>query len=625
MAKTIEDKTIDNIKSLVLDIMFGKDFNSYLPLEVIPTLYSLYTKYLDINPFHNDYYNRDRLIVSNAKLIPALYSTLYFANYPITIDNLKEFSENSNKIPITPEINKDLGIEMTTGYEGEGIGSGVGIALGEKYIKSILNDKKKDVIDFYTYVLCTSNDLMKGISYESTAIASHYNLNKLILLYIEDEEVEENITYRFNSINWNVISVTDGNNTEAISIAIEQAKSEKSKPTIIEIKVNKNKYKNIDFNSLKEEDVSSIKEELEVRDIPYTISQELLDDFRNKLNNRIKDNYENFIKNVDELDEEGKDFFELLNNNKNISFRNFEYELPTESKENPSTTVYKIINKLIDQRKNIISTNIELLNKDSNNERNIKILERTHASASISNGLALLGLKPITIAKLIQLDNEVVPLRLSSIMSLPIIYTFINDSISNGGSKVLEPVEQLTHLRSIPNINVYRPADVNEIIGTFKDISNNKTSPSAIVLSKNDLPILNCTNSNNVSRGGYIVKDFEDNIKGIILSSGEELHSALEVSKRLEDKGIYIRVVSIPNLNKFLSQDDEYIEEVIPVEYKKIVIETSPSMSWSSIVFNSKYLITQNTFGTSGTKDVVLKHFGFDIETLTNKVEELLK
>lgn len=625
MAKTIEEKTIDNMKSLILDTMYNKGKASYLPLEVVPTLYTLYTKYLDINPIHNDYYNRDRIIISNATIMPALYGTLYFANYPISIDDLKEYNENNPKTPGTPELNKDLGIEMNTGYEGEGIGSGVGIALGEKYISSILNNKKKDIIDFYTYVICTSSDLMKGISYESTAIASQYNLNKLILLYIEDTDSKENITYRFNSINWNVISVTDGNNIESLSKAIEQAKAENTKPTIIEIKIDKNKYKNIDFNSLTEENITSIKEELEVRDIPYTISQDLLDDFRNKLNERISNNYDNFIKNVSELDEEDKGFYELLTNNKNISFKNFEYELPTESYENPSTTVYKIINKLIDQRKNIISTNIELLDKNSNKERNITILERIHASASISNGLSLLGLKPISIAKLIQLDNEIVPLRLASIMSLPIIYVYINDSISNGGSIVQQPVEQLTHLRNIPNLNVYRPADVNEIIGTFKDISNNEPSPSAIVLSKDALPILECTNSNNVSRGAYIVKDFDSDIKGIIMSSGEELNSALEVSKRLEDKGIYIRVVSVPNLNKFLNQDDEYIEEVLPVEYKKIVIEKSPSTSWSNLVFNSKYLITQDTFGITGTKEKVLENFGFDIDSLTNKVEELLK
>ena len=625
MAKTIEEKTIDNMKSLILDTMYGKDNASFLPLEVVPTLYTLYTKYLEINPFHNDYYNRDRLIISNASIIPALYGSLYFANYPITIEDLKEYNENNDKTPATPEMNKELGIEMNTGYEGEGIGSGVGIALGEKYISSILNDKKKDIIDFYTYVICTSNDLMKGISYESTAIASHYKLNKLILLYIVDEDLEENITYRFNSINWNVISVTDGNNVESLSKAIEQAKTEKSKPSIIEIKIDKNRYKNIDFSSLTEENITSIKEELDVRDIPYTISQELLDDFRNKINERTIIKYNDYIKNLEEMTEEEKDFFELLNNNKNISFKNFEYELPTESKENPSTTVYKIINKLIEQRKNIISTNIELLGNSNDTERNITILERIHASASISNGLALVGLKPISIAKLIQLDNQSVPLRLASIMSLPIIYVYTNDSISNGGSKVLQPVEQLTHLRTIPNLNVYRPADVNEIIGTFKDISNNEISPSVITLSKDDLPILECTNSNNVGRGGYIVKDFESDIKGIIMSSGEELNSALEVSKRLEDKGIYIRVVSVPNLNKFLNQDDEYLEEVLPVEYKKIVIEKSPSMAWSNLVFNSKYLIAQDTFGCAGTKDTILQKFGFDIDSLTDKVEELLK
>ena len=207
-----------------------------------------------------------------------------------------------------------------------------------------------------------------------------------------------------------------------------------------------------------------------------------------------------------------------------------------------------------------------------------------------------------------------------------LLLIFSHDSISVGeDGPTHQPVEQLLGLRSIPNLEVFRPADANEVIGSYKAIMEKKSGPAVITLSRNELPILNTTNAGGVSKGGYVVYDTERKADGIVIATGEEVHQAIEVAKRLLVKGIAIRVVSMPNLNRFLEQDEEYIEEVLPVEIRKIVVEAASSYSWNRLIFNDKYLITLDQFGASGKKDDVYKKFGFDVDSLEAKVEELLK
>jgi transketolase len=217
-------------------------------------------------------------------------------------------------------------------------------------------------------------------------------------------------------------------------------------------------------------------------------------------------------------------------------------------------------------------------------------------------------------------------LRLSCMMNLSNIFIFTHDSISVGeDGPTHQPVEQLLTLRAMPNLDVFRPADANEVIGSYKAIFDKDNGPSVISLSRNTVPILEETKANEVEKGGYIALDTRNKPVGIIMSSGEELHLAIEVAKRLLVKGIEVRVVSIPNLGRFLRQDSEYIENILPVEVKKIAIEASSSMSWNKLIYNSKYLITLDEFGASGKKIDIYKKYGFDLDTLEEKIEELLK
>ena len=264
--------------------------------------------------------------------------------------------------------------------------------------------------------------------------------------------------------------------------------------------------------------------------------------------------------------------------------------------------------------------------KDNYLGKNIYYGVREHAMAAINNGLALCGFRPYAATYLAFSDYLKPSLRLTSMMNLSNIYIFTHDSISVGeDGPTHQPVEQLLALRSLPNLDVFRPADANEVIGSYKTILAKKNGPSAILLSRNTLPILEETKANEIERGGYIALDTMKKPDCIILSSGEELHLSLEVAKNLKVKGIEIRVVSIPNLGRFLNQEEEYIESILPVEVRKIVIEASSSFSWNKLIYNSKNLITLDEFGTCGKKEDVYRKYGFDITSLEEKIENLLK
>ena len=654
--KRIEEKTIDNIRSLSIDMI--SEANSGHPgiaLGAAPILYTLFANHINIDPEHPDYFNRDRFIMSAGHGSALLYSILYFAGYGLELDDLKKFRKLNSITPGHPEYKVTPGVDMSTGPLGEGLSAAVGVAMAERYLNATFNSAKKDLINFYTYVLCGEGDLMEGASYEALSLAGLHNLNKLIVLYDHNnvtldgeanKTFNENITFRFNAINWNVITVEDGESIEAISKAIEEAKTETQKPTIIEIKTTIGKHsllegKNkVHGGALTKEDVSQIKEKLDIRDIPFTVSNNCITDFREKIQTRCKNLYDKFIKEIDKLDDNYKKMYDyLINEDKSIEEKDIEYQIPENNEEAGRTTGGKILTSIVKSTDFVIGGAADVsgpckvyidgegdFSKDNYKGKNIFYGVREHGMASISNGLALMGLRPFAATFLSFADFMKPSIRLACMMKLPVTYIFTHDSISVGeDGPTHQPVEQLISLRSTPNLDVFRPADANEIIGTYKTIYEKKDSPAAIILSRNNQPILSYTKANEVYLGGYIAKDFQSRRNGIIISCGEELSSAIKVANRLQSKGIDIRVVSMPNINRFLSQDKEYIDKVLPVEVKKIVIEASSSYSWNSIIYNPKYLITLDKFGKSGSKEDIYKEYGFDLESLENKVEELLK
>ena len=646
-----QNKIIDQIRCLGIDMIH--EANSGHPgivLGAAPIIYALYANHLKFDPKNPNYLNRDRFVLSAGHGSALLYAMLYMAGFDISLDDLKAFRQVDSKTPGHPEVGITPGVDCSTGPLGQGIATAVGMAIGETILRSRYN-----VIDYYTYVLCGDGDLMEGISYEAASLAGKLKLNKLIVLYDSnnvsldgktDLTFQENIAMRFISQGWNVITVEDGDSFELVSKAISEAKNSTEKPTLIEVKTTIGKYSELEGTNkvhgspLKDEDISKIKEKLGIRDIPFAISQNICKDFETILNKRQKNLSEEFSKKVSKLDEKlQKELEYFQGTNKVVEMNDFIYTAPDSKEESPRDTSNKILNHVVKNSPYLIGGSADLFSsnktyikdggdysKENPLGNNIFFGVREHAMGAILNGLSLVGFRPYGSTFLAFSDYLKPAMRLSSLMNLANIFIFTHDSISVGeDGPTHQPVEQLLMLRSLPNMDVFRPCDANEVIGSYKTILEKESGPSSIILSRNKLPILEVTKANEVEKGAYIVIDTDKKADGIILSSGEEVHLAIEVAKRLKTKGIDIRVVSVPNLNRFLNQSREYQEEVLPVEIRKIVIETSSSLSWNRLIYNSKYLITQDSFGVSGKKEDLYKKFGFDIDTLETKVEELLK
>ena len=646
-----EQRIVDQIRCLGIDMIDNaQSGHPGIVLGAAPAMYALYAHHLNFDPKNPTLYNRDRFIMSAGHGSALLYSTLHMAGYDISLDDLKAFRQIDSITPGHPEYGVTPGVDCTTGPLGQGFATAVGMAMGE----ASLHERYK-IIDHYTYVLCGDGDLMEGISYEAASIAGNYKLNKLIVLYDSNKTCldgptsdcfNENIGMRFISQGWNVISVEDGNSHSLISKAIEEAKSSTDKPSIIIVNSTIGKYSinegtsKVHGSPLSKEDITNIKEKTGIRDIPFQISQKAIEDFSKIINKRINNISEEFNEKLESLSEqEQKELEFFMNKNKKIDFLNYVYDAPEDMMEAPRDTSKKVLNGMVVKTPFMMGGAADTFapNKsyidfggdfksDFYVGKNIYYGVREHAMGAITNGLSLMGFRPYATTFLSFSDYLKPSLRMASLMNLQNIYVFTHDSISVGeDGPTHQPVEQLLGLRSLPKFDVFRPADANEVIGSYKAIFEKEEGPSVIALSRNKLPILDCTKANEVEKGGYVALDTVEKPKGIIITSGEELHSVLEAAKNLKVKGLNIRVVSMPNLGRFLKQDEEYIEKVLPVEIRKIVVEASSSMSWNKLIFNSKYLITLDEFGASGKYKDVYKKYGFDSESLEEKIENLLK
>lgn len=646
-----DQKIINQLRGLGIDMIHeAGSGHPGITLDAAPILYTLYAKHLRFDPSHPDFFNRDRFVMSAGHGAALLYACLSMAGFDLSMEDLKSYRHLNSKTPGHPELGKTPGVDMTTGPLGQGIATSVGIAIAEAQLEA----KYKNLINFNTYVLCSDGDLEEGVSYEACSLAGTLKLNRLIVLYDSNDtsldsktntSFNENIELRFTSMGWNYLKVNDGEDYEAIDRAITEAKR-KDFPTLIEVKTTIGKFSKyegtnkIHGGDLENDDITSIKEKLKLRDIPFNITNDVLENFRYMIQERNCDLVSNFLDKFDKLDEDSKNILNpLIKNEYEIDLKKLSYEKPEENYESLRDTSSKVLNSIVSNNEFIMGGSADLFTstktyiKDlgdfsSKNYlgKNIFFGVREHAMAAIINGISLVGFRSYASTFLAFSDYMRPAMRIASILNLPVTYIFTHDSISIGSDGAThQPVEQLTSLRAMPNLEVFRPCDANEVIGTYKTIMKKKTGPSVISLSKTKLPILETTSSSGVEKGAYIVKNEQRKLDGIIISSGEEVHQAIEVSKRLNTKGIDVRVVSMPSIKRFLDQEDSYKEEILPVGIKKIVIEAGSSLSWNRLIFNKKYLITLDTFGDSGSRDELYEKYGFDIESLEEKIENLLK
>ena len=651
----MDKKVINNIRSLSIDMI--NEAGSGHPgicLGASPILYTLFLRHLNLNKEDGLWLNRDRFILSAGHGSAMLYSTLFLAGYPIQIEDLKKFRQINSITPGHPELNPEIGVEITSGLLGEGFATSVGFAIAEEHLGSLLG---KDLINHYTYVLVSDGDLMEGISYEAASLAGSLKLGKLIVLYDSNDismdgnmenYFNEDVLKRFEACGWHTEYVEDAEDIMSIDKAINNAKSITNKPSIIKVKSKIGQYsslegtKEIHSKKLTDEEVLNIKKNMKVNEVPFHISKDSTIYFREKIEERITPIYNEWVQKYNETyssDYKKKTILELLEkNNFHIDLSKMQIHLEEGQSEELRESNGKLMNLLNEIIPLYMSLSADLFSStktfiekggvfssEDRKGKNVYLGVRENLMASVLNGLSLNGIKGIGSTFLTFSDFMKPGMRLSSIMNLPVTYIFTHDSVRMGEDGIThQPIEQIGMLRSIPGMIVLRPTDIKELVGSWNYIINNKM-PVSLVISKSKVTNLKNSKILGIEKGAYIIEKEKGRLSGIIISSGEDLHVALKISEELEKKGIFLRIVSMPSIDLFKMQDNEYKNKIIEMGTKVIAIESSNDSAWKEFVYNEKYLLNIKSYGYSGASDDVLEKLNFDYSSLLNQVENLIK
>ena len=668
MAKSgpsLSKTTVNNIKALGIDMITNAGSgHPGVVLSAAPALTTLFAHHLRINPKDPNWLGRDRFVMSGGHGSALLYSTMFIAGFDIPLETLKTFRRAGSKLTGHPEYGVLPGIDCTTGPLGQGFATAVGMAIGETILNQKFSTPVKSgfktindaLFDYHTYVMCGDGDLMEGVSYEAASIAGRLGLGKLIVLYDDNDmtldgplnkSFNENVAARFAAQNWQVIEVKDSDDYASINKAIERAKADINRPSLICIKSilgkdspqeNTNKAHG---QPLTTAEVSMLKSKLNMRDLPFTISNEAISNMGECMSerNRVAYNtYQNKLRDYLNYDTFGKDLNNYINGPLKVDVAALIYDFDSEIIEPLRDINGKVMNIVGDNLPFLISTNADLFsstktylnnhgNYDINNRlgRNVWCGIREHAMGAIANGLALVGFRPVASTFLSFSDYLKPSIRLAALMKLPVTYVFTHDSFNIGGDGPTHiPIEQLTMLRSTPDLRVYRPADAKEVVGSWNHVINNPDLPSALIISKSKLPLLAESAAKGVYGGAYIVSQEPGPMHAILLATGSEVSLAINVASTLATKGYSIRVVSMPSSEVFDRQSEEYKNAIIPPGIKTIAIEAASDMSWFKYVTDKNCIISANTFGISGTEEEQTEYYGFTLNKVTLRVANLI-
>ena len=655
----MDKDVISNIKSLALDMITeAKSGHPGIVLSSAPIIYSLYKNHLNINPINPNWYNRDRFILSAGHGSALLYASLYMAGYELSLEDLKKFRNINSKTPGHPEVNKTPGVECSTGPLGQGVATAVGIALGGKILnqKLKINIDKKQVspVDFKTYVLVGDGDLMEGVSYEACSLAGTLGLDNLIILYDSNDMTldgstnitfKEDILKRFEAMGFNTFKVNDGNNLRQLNFEISKAKRSK-KPAFIEIKTHlgdgslMQDTNKVHGTPLGQDDLEQLKNKLNIPKDPFYVNETLRRDLIGFIASRVGDKYNesldiynNYIK--DNLDSNYKDFKFYFASDINYDISAYTWQFLEHKKSLRDVNKY-VLNELSKHIDELIGGSADLnsstkayldfgddIKKDNYLGKNIWYGVREHAMGSISNGLALLGFIPFASTFLTFSDYMKPAIRMSSLMNLNVVYIFTHDSVTIGkDGPTHQPIEQIGALRDIPNLDVYRPVDLKEIVGCWQSILMHKNNPSALIISRSEEIRLNSTSANKTLKGGYILKEANGPLNGVLLATGTDVITSIKIAMALEKMNIYLRVVSMPSVEIFDKQSVEYKKQIL-TDKKVIAIESSNSLAFTKYT-NYENIININKFGESGKEEDVLNYLDFDISKIMNRVINLI-
>ncbi len=630
-----------------------------LPMGAAPMAYTLWAKNMKHNPTDPGWDDRDRFILSAGHGSMLIYSLLHVFGYGLDIEQLKNFRQLDSLTPGHPEYGHTKGVEITTGPLGQGLANGVGMAMAEAYLAKKFNRPGYPVVDHYTYVLSGDGCLMEGVSAEAASLAGTLGLGKLIVLYdsnnitIEgstDIAFREDVAKRFEAYGWQTLKVEDGTDVEAIDAAIKAAKAETSKPSLIVIKTQ------IGYGSPKQGMAAAHGEPLGADNIKATkvnlgwdyeeefhVPQEVRDHVAQVIENgkKLQAEWNEMLKayknEYPELaaewdDWKSKDYSKALLDNSSY----WTYDSKADATRNSSGIV---LNKLAELIPNLIGGSADLapsnksymkgrgdFSREDHSGSNLHFGVREHAMAAIGNGMAAHGrLAPYVSTFFVFCDYMKPSMRLSALMKLPVTYVLTHDSIGVGeDGPTHQPIEHLAALRSIPNFVVFRPCDAKETAAGWYAAMSRKSSPTALILTRQNLPQLEMTGVDAL-KGAYVILDSGKKPEIILMASGSEVQLVYEAGKQLIEQGVAARVVSMPSWELFEEQDASYKESVLPSDVtKRLAVEAASSFGWHKYTGLQGDIISIDHFGESGPAGALFKKYGFTVENVLDKAKKLL-
>lgn len=659
----IEEMSVNAIRVLSADaIQKANSGHPGLPLGTAPVAYELFAKHMNYNPHNPDWVNRDRFVLSGGHGSMLLYSLFHlFGIGNLSLEEVKNFRQFGSLTPGHPEYGHTVGVEATTGPLGQGMAMAVGMAMAEAHLSSVFNKEGFPVVDHYTYVLGGDGCMMEGISSECFSLAGTLGLSKLIVFYdsnnisIEgstDIAFTEDVVTRFKAFGFQTIEVEDGNDLEAIGKAIEEAKADKTRPSLIKVNTligygcpAKQGKASAHGEPLGVDNVAALKENInwpckgdfEVPKEVYDHYKELADNMA-KAEDKWNELFAAYVEKYPEIKElwdnyfDGYDMSDLFNSD--------EYWAKGDKPEATRSTSGTILNMIKKAMPNLIGGSADLapsnktnmkdagdFSKDNYAGTNLHFGVREQAMAAIGNGLALHGGLKAFVATFFVFSDYVKPMaRLSALMKLPLTYVFTHDSIGVGeDGPTHEPIEQLAAFRSLPDFTVFRPCDRTETAAAWMYAVENECGPTGLVLTRQNLPQIEGS-SKDALKGGYVIAESEKAVPdAIIIASGSEVSLAVNAKEELKKSGIDVRVVSMPSMELFDKQSAEYKESVLPNGVRKrVAVEALSDFGWYKYVGLDGRVIAMEGFGASGPAATLFEHFGFTVDNVVKTVKEVV-
>ena len=662
------DKTdqlgVNTIRTLSIEaVQKANSGHPGLPMGAAPMAYALWTKHLKVNPTTSrNWVDRDRFVLSAGHGSAMLYSLLHLSGYNVTIDDLKNFRQWDSKTPGHPEVHHTDGVEATTGPLGQGIAMAVGMAMAEAHLAATYNRDSFPIMNHYTYAICGDGDLMEGVSQEASSMAGHMKLGKLIVLYDSNDisldgptskAFTENVGARYEAYGWQHILVKDGNDLDEIEAAIEAAKAETDKPTLIEVKTvigygaPKEGTSSVHGAPIGEEGITAAKAVYGWEYPDFTVPEEVAARFKETMideGQKAEAAWNEMFKNYEHAHPElAKQFKEAFANQLPEGWEQElpKYELGTSAASRVTSketiqAISKVVPSFWGGSADLSASNNTMVAAEKDFEpgqyegRNIWFGVREFAMAAAMNGIQLHGGSHVYGGTFFVFTDYLRPaIRLAALQKVPVTYVLTHDSVAVGeDGPTHEPIEQLASVRCIPNVHVIRPADGNETVAAWKIAMTSTETPTILVLSRQNLPVLEGTlehASDSVQKGAYVLSPQKgEQPSGILIATGSEVNLAVEAQAKLAEEGIDVSVVSMPSFDLFEKQSAEYKESVLPKAVtKRVAIEAAASFGWERYVGTEGKTITIDHFGASAPGGLVLEKFGFTPENVVNTYKSL--